>query len=318
MSDGEIMVGFKMQNYTYFIMNESDSANLALKDDNLHPKTFVIINCVLNAPLMLISILGNVLVLAAIIRTPSIRSPSVFLLCSLAVSDLLVGFVAQPLFIADEIIKENFLLRHLSAMIGFAVCGISLATITAISVDRLVALQYPMRYPILVTKYRVFLSMVIIWLMIFVSSGFHLWMKVLYHLVAAIFTAICFIISTFCYIRIYLIVLQHHSHIQAQQQAVQRSSSGKKDMNMLKLKRSAMNTFIFYIFMVVCYFPLIILLTLYGISYTEWKTEMTISSTVVFMNSSINPFLYCWRLRELRMAVLKTAKKMLCTLTDHD
>ena len=175
-----------------------------------------------------------------------------------------------------------------------------------------------MRYPILVTKYRVFLSMVIIWLMILVSSGFHLWLTVLYHLVAAIFTAICFIISTFCYIRIYLIVLQHHSHIQAQQQAVQRSSPGNKDMNMLKFKRSAMNTFIFYIFMVVCYFPLIILLTLYGISYTEWKTEMTMSSTVVFMNSSINPFLYCWRLRELRMPVLKTAKEMLCTLTDHD
>ena len=307
-----------MQNYTYFIMNESDSADLALKGDNLHPKTFVIINCVLNVPLMLISIVGNVLVLAAIIRTPSIRSPSVLLLCSLTVSDLLVGIVAQPLFVADEIIKENYLLHHLSAMIGFAVCGISLATITVISVDRLVALQYHMRYPILVTEYRVFLSMVIIWLMIFVSSGFHLWMKVLYHLVAAIFTAICFIISTFCYIRIYLIVLQHHSQIHAQQQAVQSSSPGNTDMNMLKLKRSAMNTFIFYIFMIVCYFPLIISLTLYGISYTEWKTEMTISSTVVFMNSSINPFLYCWRLRELRMAVLKTARKMLCTLTDHD
>ncbi len=36
------------------------------------------------------------------------------------------------------------------------------------------------------------------------------------------------------------------------------------------------------------------------------------SATVVFMNSSINPFLYCWRLSELRTAVVKTARKMFC------
>ena len=38
-------------------------------EDNTTPETIIIINCVLNAPLMLISILGNVLVLAAIIKT---------------------------------------------------------------------------------------------------------------------------------------------------------------------------------------------------------------------------------------------------------
>ena len=40
------------------------------------------------------SILGNALVLAAIIRTPSIRSTHMIMLCSLAVSDFLVGLFA--------------------------------------------------------------------------------------------------------------------------------------------------------------------------------------------------------------------------------
>ena len=43
-------------------------------EENCTPETITIINCVLNAPLMLISILGNALGLAAMIRTPSIRS----------------------------------------------------------------------------------------------------------------------------------------------------------------------------------------------------------------------------------------------------
>ena len=87
--------------------------------DISNPETVIIINCVVNAPLMLISILRNALVLAAIIRTRSIRStPHMIMLCSLAVSDFLVGLIAQPINIAEQLYVEllNFfaciLLRH--------------------------------------------------------------------------------------------------------------------------------------------------------------------------------------------------------------
>ena len=77
-------------------------------EDNSNAETVIIINCVLNAPLMLISILGNALVLAAIIGTPSIRStPHMIMLCSLAVSDFLVGLIAQPINIAEQLAKER-------------------------------------------------------------------------------------------------------------------------------------------------------------------------------------------------------------------
>ncbi|XP_022809724.1 alpha-1B adrenergic receptor-like [Stylophora pistillata] len=42
----------------------------------------------------------------------------------------------------------------------------------------------------------------------------------------------------------------------------------------------------------------------------------TICSTIAFMNSSINPFLYCWRMAELRTAVFKTARLLSCRETD--
>ena len=47
--------------------NGSDSA----VDESSSPEVFVIVNCVTNVPLMFVAIIGNTLVLAAILKTPS-------------------------------------------------------------------------------------------------------------------------------------------------------------------------------------------------------------------------------------------------------
>ena len=52
---------------------------------NTSPEIIVIINCVLNAPQIFITIVGNTLVLVAVSRTPSIGSQSTIMLCSLAI-----------------------------------------------------------------------------------------------------------------------------------------------------------------------------------------------------------------------------------------
>jgi len=284
------------------------------KEDAATQETIVIINCAVNAPLILISIIGNALVLAAILRTPSIRSNSVIMLCSLAVSDLLVGFVAQPLYIADELqrlISQDVLLYRLSAIIGFFACGVSLGTMAAISVDRFLALHYHMRYATLVTKARVKCILALIWLVVFSAVGFYFWNKFVYHLIGGIFTAICIVICTFSYIKIYRIVRQHQLQIQAQQHAVESSIILRNYMNVVRLKKGAMNTFVFYICMVICYFPNAVLLAMFGTIYKDWKTEWTFATTIAFMNSAINPILYCWRLRELRTVLLKTIRQLL-------
>ena len=289
-------------------MNHSDKD----RNESASHETIVIINCVLNAPLMLISITGNALVLAAILRTPSIRSTSMIMLRSLAVSDLLVGFIAQPLYIADELQSlktQDFLLYHLSSMAGFVVCGLSLGTMTAISMDRFLAHCYHMRYGTSVTKSRVLYAIITIWLIMQLWLGLYFWNKYVYHLMAGIFTGTLLIICSVYYIKIYRIVCQHQSQMRSQQMAVERANIGN-NIHMVLLKKSAMTTFVFYICMVICYFPNFILLTMFGTSHKDWKTEWTFATTVVFTNSAINPFSYCWRLRDLRVAVLKIVKKL--------
>ena len=278
--------------------------------------SIIIINCALNAPLMLISIFGNGLVLAGVIRTPSIHSPSMNFLCSLAVSDLLVGLLVQPLYIANAP-TDIHVLKLLTGMMAFFVCGVSLDTVTAISVDRLIALLSHLRYPSLVTKSRVRCTVLTIWLIRGLSSGFYLWKRRECHLMTAVTTVICLIITTFSYIKIYRIVRHHQSQIHVLQQTIQSSNNVGQTMHMVRLKKSAMNTFVFYIFLLLCYFPMYILSTLHGISLVNWVTEWDFAHTAVFMNSSINPILYCWRLRELRTAVIKTLRQTFSTQRDQ-
>ena len=97
-----------MLNSSSLFRNESQSSYFDIRDDT-HPKNIVIIYCALNAPLMSMTVVGNALVIAAILGTPSLSSPSTTLLCNLAFTDLLVGLVVQPLFITKELTPDHSL-----------------------------------------------------------------------------------------------------------------------------------------------------------------------------------------------------------------
>ena len=248
--------------------------------------------------------------LAAILRTPSLRSPSTVLLCSLAISDLLVGLVVQPVYITDRL-TENSSLYQALRILAFTSCGVSLLTMTAISVDRFLALHYHMRYPNLMTSHRAAYTSVTRWFFSFLLSLFTFWKTNVYHFAAAVSIDICLFLSTVCYIRIYRIVRHHQLQIHVQQQAVQ-TLNAENTQNMLRSSKSAKNTFIYHVVMILCYTPLFIEMLIHFTSPYEERNAWTLADTVAFMSSSINPFLYCWHLHELRTAVVKTAKQMFC------
>lgn len=285
-------------------------------NDSRPPETIVIVNCVLNAPLMILSIIGNTLVLAAILRTSSLRSPNTVLLCSLAASDLLVGLVLQPVYIAAYLTKSVYMQKSM-ATIAFAACGVSLFTITAITVDRFLVLHYHLRYPNLMTTSRAVYISATLWIIAILLSFSRLWEKRVYAGSIAACIAICLLICTACYIRIYRIVRQHQLQIQIQRQAVA-SFNTENNQHMKQSARSAKNTLIYYIVMILCYTPMFIVKLISGIYPNHLTIMWILTETLVFVNSSINPFLYCWRLRELRVAVIKAAKYILCKQTEEN
>ena len=278
-------------------------------------ETMRIANCILNAPLMLLSIIGNALVFVAILKTPSLRSPSVIFLCSLAVSDLLVGLVVQPVYIVEQMVKTVPKLQEAVGGMGFAGCVVSLWTITAITVDRFLALHYHLQYPNLMTTSRAIYTIVTIWCIITLFSFSVLWSPRIYYFLGAFCITICLLVCLFCFIKIYRIVRRHQVQIHVQQQAVENSTDTNKQQ-IRQSTKSAKNIFIYFLVMILCYTPLFFVYIISAINNLNSIVLWTFPVTVAFMNSSINPFLYCWRTPELRRAVFKTARLLFCREMD--
>ncbi|XP_074608782.1 uncharacterized protein LOC141863221 [Acropora palmata] len=81
----------------------------------------IIANCVFNLALAFVVIFGNASVLYGVWKTPSLRSPSILLLCGLASTDFSVGVIAQPIFIARSFVGlfSRSLGRLLSSTVVF-------------------------------------------------------------------------------------------------------------------------------------------------------------------------------------------------------
>ncbi|CAH3104009.1 unnamed protein product [Porites lobata] len=113
---------------------------------------------------------------------PSLRTPSTILLCSLAVSDLFVGFLVLPVNIAialTPLSRSSSYLRLSQArtFLIIQLCGVSLDTMTAISVDRYLALRYHMRYPNLMTFKRAMYVAATFWCKNFILSLLIIWKR---------------------------------------------------------------------------------------------------------------------------------------------
>ena len=279
----------------------------------------LVINCAVNIALALISIIGNTLVLHAMWKTPTLRSPTMFLLCGLALSDLAVGAVVQPLFIANDLIALHPrsgrpihvpLFLNIYNMLGFSLCGISLCTVATISVDRLTAIQKPLQYPSIVTIPRVSRLLVAIWISCVILASTQLWQQKILLILMGTAICVCLFISTVSHVKIHKTVRHHRNAIQIQLQAVE-SNAGNVN-NMSGLKKSAFNAFIVFLVLIICYCPYLVVYVISSFYPINDFLARSLTSTIVFTNSTLNPFLYCWRLREIREVVLHTCRKLVC------
>lgn len=168
--------------------------------------TVLVVNCSIIAITILISITGNSLIVLSILKNHSLHSPSMILIFGLALSDLLLGLVAQPLYIAKEL-SDYLSLQSACYFFLHNCCGVSLWTMTAISLDRLAALHLHMKYTSLVTLTRVTQVLGTIWIVIHLSFGIYFWNERAYFFLAGCFVLICLTLASFSYTRIFQIVL---------------------------------------------------------------------------------------------------------------
>ena len=258
-----------------------------------------------NVFLAITATLGNTLILIALHKVSSIHPPTKCLLRCLAMSDFCVGVIAQPLFVAFlmEIASANWRILYLTlSTFNFTFCGFSFATATAISVDRLLALLLGLRYRHTVTLRRVRCLVVCLFLALIVNGFIYsLFSRDFANCAAFVVIIISLFLSVFSHVKIFVKLRQHQARVRQQHVGHGQANGREIPLNIERYKKIVYTIAWVHLALVLCYFPLFIVLTLATI--TKWHKIGSIfhisSLTVVYFNSTLNPILFCWKIREV-------------------
>ena len=279
-------------------------------------RTTYIANCVFNNFLSHTAIMLNIVTIHAIRKTSSLPSSLKTLLLSLAVSDAGVGLLVQPCY-TSLLIK--LLQKHspnCNTYLIFVVigCVFSLAPflgVVTVSVDRFLAIHLHLRYRELVTHKRVVTVVISIWaLSVFLPL-------VMFWISPKIFTRVLLsvgvvglLVTTVVYIRIYVAVERHKNQIQTQQ--VQEEAESGEMANFASLIKSAVGVFYVYLLFLICYLPFAIRFVAYAVKgpSLSLKRFHLFSLTLVYLNSSLNPVIYCWKMRHIRHTIMDILRNM--------
>ena len=287
-----------------------------------------ITNIVFNSFFCYTTIMLNIITIHALRKTSSLPKNLKILLLSLAVSDLGVGLLCQPLYIARMVVNlvpnaENSNTHIvLFYMVGQLLSYVSFFGVTALTVDRFLAIHLHLRYQELVTHKRVVGVVILIWVFSAFLSFLSLteklgWLTVNQVTLSAVFASIevsCLMTSALLYCKIYLAVRYHANQIHALQ--IQQEAQNGEMANAARLRKSAIGTFYVYLVFLACYLPnicgyfAIMIFGMTSLSTTVWVL-LPYAMTLVFLNSSLNPLIYCWNMRHIRHAVLDILRKML-------
>ncbi|XP_032223266.1 5-hydroxytryptamine receptor 1E [Nematostella vectensis] len=342
-----------------------------------------IANCVLNSIFAMVAIIGNSLVVLALKRNPGLQDPCYLLLGILAMTDLAVGVLVQPMYVIYKV-AELYEMAEMSCITGVITnilaniaSGMSFLTMNLITVDRFFALHLHLRYKGIVTRglyVKVTLGTLAI---VFLFASFYPWKVNVSVVFNAFVVAICLIISTVAYIKIIHVLKHHQAAIQSESELNRHKISDlekyqcdiqsktelsnhvteegpkhlhnnihqhrhnnihpQKDLTNLsvpdkrldkchnevtsqsdpnkvsvfgikKYRKSLVSMVYVQAVFLLCYTPLLLTLIarfFVGVS-KEWKLGWNITTTVVYINSSLNPLLYCWKLKRVRVAVIRT------------
>ena len=262
---------------------------------------YAIVACVTVSVLLCFTALfGNYAILITLWKTPSLHSVANILLASLALSDLAVGLVVQPLYIT-LLLKKNLGsgFELVFTILTTFLCLSSFFTTAAIGVDRLLALQLHLRYETVVTPVRVAGLAIFIWVYCALYSSIVLWLPKIFYKGFPLMTFALLLVNFATYLKIYLTVLRH----QVQIASLELQRQGHQGNMFRRLRKSAVNTFLVFIVLVVCYTPRSLVSVLIEDAFSSATEVDIVSITIVFLNSSLHPVLYCWRIRELRTAM---------------
>ena len=282
--------------------------------------SLLIVQCVVHAFLSVITVAFNVVAILALRRTLALPKNFKLLLLSIAVSDVGVGLLVQPMHVAlsqDKSHTHFVILRDAYSSATNFFCVASFIGVTALAADRFLAINLHLRYHEFVTYNRVVFEVILIWMSSAIIGLLCLWDDSVSFAFVSIITIVSLVVIAIFYLKIYLVVKYHTEQIAAMQASDGGEINEEMQRNAEKQKRAAVLIFCVYLTLVVCYLPNLILICIKladkSFSTSPYLTAFT--DMLVFLNSSLNPVIYCWKMKHIRHAAKNILVKILTCLS---
>ena len=202
----------------------------------------------LNIFLSIAAFLGNTLILVALHKETSLHPPSKLLYRNLAITDLCVGIITEPLLV-------TYLTSVLALFFsGYTLFKVSLLTLTAISVDRLLALLLGLRYRQVVTLKRTHIAVIGLWIMCIVGGASKtFWNTLITSWYLHIVTVLCLVITISAYTKIFLSL--RHNQIHVQNHVAQGQPSQAIPLNIARYRKAVYSALWVQGTLGICYIP---------------------------------------------------------------
>ena len=243
----------------------------------------------------------NTLVIFAIKTRRSLQTNYNILLACLAATDMIVGLVSQPLFIAQEIYSlsgaslADYCYFYKTAVFFYIFPSVeSLLMLALLSIERYIAMKFSLRYSSLVTTPRLTIVVFCSWIISVIPVIFHpipvTRLLAKWFIYVTVMPAILIIV--YCHTTVYFVSRQHMNRIKTEQLP----SEGKTKF--LEERKAFKTTSIIIALVFLSYVPILT----YGI-LKDILRDIVLSC--VFLNPLLNPFVYCWRKKDLRKVIVE-------------
>ncbi|XP_076853548.1 melanocyte-stimulating hormone receptor [Brachyhypopomus gauderio] len=264
----------------------------------------------------LISLVENILVVAAIAKNRNLHCPMYYFICCLAVSDMLVSVsnVVETTFMLlmehGLLIVTAKMLQHLDNVIDIMTCTSvvsSLSFLCTIAADRYITIFYALRYHTIMTTRRAVAVIVAVWLASVTSSC----LFIVYHTYNAVIVCL---VTVFGVNLVFTAALYLHMFVLARVHSRRIRTLRKGRRQVTSMKGAITLTILLGVF-IICWGPfflhLILILTCPTSSYCKYYfSHFNLFLILIICNSLIDPLIYAYRSQELR----KTLKElMICS-----
>ena len=243
-----------------------------------------------------------------------------FILCNLALTDMLTGLFTQPLF-ATLMMTSAFcvkfcLVNTITIIIGNLLSSISVASLFLITLDRHISIFYPFYYEkIKDDKIKLIAIVIIIWLgnILIVFGSLATPKMTLTSVLGSTFAIVIFFWSLYVNVKAVVVVkkiqrqIQSHVAVSARRNVEERSNSEAMS-RVTRLVSTILGS------MLLCYMPFVVF------TFIEIHSDLPFNawvwiSTLVFLNSLANPIVYVLQMKEIRTEMKIILSRLCCCRT---